>query len=518
MPSDESHRPVLEAIKQVYKQKILPLEQQYRFDDFHSPHLTDTDFEAKPMVLLVGQYSVGKTSFIRYLVERDFPGVRIGPEPTTDRFTAVMWGQDERTMPGNALAADADKPFTALNKFGMSFLNRFEGSFCPSPLLEKITFVDTPGVLSGEKQRVDRGYDFPQVIEWFAERADRILLLFDAHKLDISDEFKTAIEALRGQDEKIRVVLNKADMKPQKLMRVYGALMWSLGKVIQTPEVLRVYVGSFWEGALQNTENRELIEDEMRDLVADLRSLPRNAASRKVNELIKRARTCFVHTHIVTHLRNQFGWFGTTSTQNKLLSGLLEEFKKVQNIHSLPKGDFPNVKRFRETLCRYKINKFPALKPRQLQLIEEAWKVDIPRLMKLLPSDTERFDSAHEVREKNPFEVHPDETAPDEAWVISTGTKTEYDNQFYALPLNASGKASGAVCRDVMIGSGASTEQLRQVWELADIDQDGCLDADEFAVAMYLLGEVKRGSEVPAELSMQLIPPSKRCFFEKEYS
>lgn len=43
--------------------------------------------EAKPQVLLVGQYSVGKTSFIRYLLGQDFPGQRIGPEPTTDRFT-----------------------------------------------------------------------------------------------------------------------------------------------------------------------------------------------------------------------------------------------------------------------------------------------------------------------------------------------------------------------------------------------------------------------------------------------
>ena len=42
---------------------------------------------AKPQVLLVGQYSVGKTSFIRYLLGRDFPGQRVGPEPTTDRFT-----------------------------------------------------------------------------------------------------------------------------------------------------------------------------------------------------------------------------------------------------------------------------------------------------------------------------------------------------------------------------------------------------------------------------------------------
>jgi hypothetical protein len=29
-----------------------------------------------------------------------------------------------------------------------------------------------------------------------------------------------------------------------QLMRVYGALMWSLGKVINTPEVMRVYIGS----------------------------------------------------------------------------------------------------------------------------------------------------------------------------------------------------------------------------------------------------------------------------------
>ena len=29
--------------------------------------------------MLLGQYSVGKTTFIRYLLGRDFPGQRIGP-------------------------------------------------------------------------------------------------------------------------------------------------------------------------------------------------------------------------------------------------------------------------------------------------------------------------------------------------------------------------------------------------------------------------------------------------------
>jgi GTPase SAR1 family protein len=41
-------------------------------------------------VLLLGQYSTGKTSFIQYLVGREFPGSRVGPEPTTDRFVAIM--------------------------------------------------------------------------------------------------------------------------------------------------------------------------------------------------------------------------------------------------------------------------------------------------------------------------------------------------------------------------------------------------------------------------------------------
>ena len=85
----------------------------------------------------------------------------------------------------------------------------------------------------------------------------------------------------------MRVVLNKADqVSAQQLMRVYGALMWSLGKVFNTPEVCKVYVGSFNDKPL-NTENNqlgaELFEKEQGDLKRDLLDIPQRSCDRKVN-------------------------------------------------------------------------------------------------------------------------------------------------------------------------------------------------------------------------------------------
>jgi len=97
--NQEVYEGVSEGLKNIYRQKLLPLEKEYNFHDFHSPALDDPDFDAKPMVMLVGQYSTGKTTFIRYLLEADFPGIRIGPEPTTDRFIAVMHAETDGVVP-----------------------------------------------------------------------------------------------------------------------------------------------------------------------------------------------------------------------------------------------------------------------------------------------------------------------------------------------------------------------------------------------------------------------------------
>ncbi|CAE7785516.1 EHD3 [Symbiodinium sp. CCMP2592] len=108
------------------------------------------------MVMLTGQYSTGKSTFIRHLLGRDYPGLRIGPEPTTDKFVAVCKGDMDQVIPGNALVVDKSMPFTQLSHFGNNFLTRFECAKLDSPVLNGMSLIDTPGVLSGEKQRLKR--------------------------------------------------------------------------------------------------------------------------------------------------------------------------------------------------------------------------------------------------------------------------------------------------------------------------------------------------------------------------
>lgn len=110
-----------DGLKKIYKAKIRPLEAAFTFDTFYSPALQDVDIDAKPIVLLLGQYSVGKTTFIEYLLGRPYPGAHIGPEPTTDRFVAVMYGEDDRIIPGNVATVQSDRPFSGLAGFGGSF-------------------------------------------------------------------------------------------------------------------------------------------------------------------------------------------------------------------------------------------------------------------------------------------------------------------------------------------------------------------------------------------------------------
>jgi len=284
--------------------------------------------------------------------------------------------------------------------------------------------------------------------------------------------------------------------------------------------VLRVYVGSFRPNKIVN--NQELLKSEMADLVSDIRSLPRNSAVRKINETIKRARMCKVHVLVLHHLRSQFGMFGKSKTQTKLLDNLLDEFKKVQKEHGLPAGDFPNIQKFKEALAHFQIHKFPKLNKKQLAAMDQLTSQDIPRLMALLPSDDVRTKKG-DVYAANPFDHNPDADLVSGQWVITGPQKLKYDTEFeqdhgHLLDDDGyliGGKAAGVLYQklgDVPNGK----QMLRKIWDLSDVNMDGKLDRDEYALSMYLverlLDDLKRDPEAkPADkLTIAEVPPSKR--------
>eukprot|EP00953_Heterococcus_sp_UTEX-ZZ885_P041949 21365-Heterococcus_DN1.PRE.2 len=402
---------LLKALQDVYNTKLKPVEELWSFNHYHQDAMTTADLEAKPQVLLLGQYSTGKTSFIRYMLGRDFPGMHIGPEPSTEAFQAVVGGAGDFVIPGTAQCIATELPFAGLSKFGAAFLNHFEASVCKSELLEQLTFIDTPGVLAGGNSK-DRGYSFPAVASWFADRSDMILLVFDAHKLDISDEFRDLIQAISAHTDKIRIVLNKAQevdadrlIKASQSYSVYGALMWGIGRSFKhKSEVPKVYVGSFWDACTSSIDQAVLsctsmfsrhdsrllvwpsaasrclsirysfckhytrasppddttaTEDE-EALKKEMLLLPNNVGLRRINDMMKRAKLVKVHACLLDYLHGQMPWlYGHEAQQAYLLEHLEASFEAVKRIYGFPDGDMPNVELYRHTVaCYYRTHSF----------------------------------------------------------------------------------------------------------------------------------------------------------------
>ncbi|XP_029905000.1 epidermal growth factor receptor substrate 15-like 1 isoform X5 [Myripristis murdjan] len=94
-------------------------------------------------------------------------------------------------------------------------------------------------------------------------------------------------------------------------------------------------------------------------------------------------------------------------------------------------------------------------------------------------------------------------------WAVRPEEKSKFDGIFESLvPVN--GLLSGEKVKPVLINSKLPLDVLGKVWDLSDIDKDGHLDKDEFAVAMHLVYRALEKEPVPALLPSSLIPPSKR--------
>lgn len=137
---------------------------------------------------------------------------------------------------------------------------------------------------------------------------------------------------------------------------------------------------------------------------------------------------------------------------------------------------------------------FNLVSERLFQQIDDVMTKDLPKLMKLMAPH--HSEPAH-----NPFAA--------DQWIINPQMKATYDEVFYGLnPKN--GYLDGAAAREPLMATGVAIDDLRRIWDLCDFEKDGQLDADAFALALFLSEAAKQGKKPPPQLPMSFVPPSKR--------
>ncbi|KAL2868699.1 EF hand domain protein [Aspergillus lucknowensis] len=96
-------------------------------------------------------------------------------------------------------------------------------------------------------------------------------------------------------------------------------------------------------------------------------------------------------------------------------------------------------------------------------------------------------------------------------WLVSPQEKLQFDNYFNTVDTAKSGVISGDQAVAFFTKAQLPEETLAVIWDLADIDADGQLTRDEFAVAMYLIRQQYTGKgPLPQTLPPALIPPNMR--------
>ncbi|CCG80857.1 Actin cytoskeleton-regulatory complex protein pan-1 [Taphrina deformans PYCC 5710] len=97
-------------------------------------------------------------------------------------------------------------------------------------------------------------------------------------------------------------------------------------------------------------------------------------------------------------------------------------------------------------------------------------------------------------------------------WAITKEEKAIYDTIFQAWDKKKQGYVEGPVAIEVFGSSGVDRQDLELIWALADSDDKGKLNTDEFAVALHLVYRKLNGYDVPPILPPELIPPSTKNF------
>ncbi len=244
----------------------------------------DATIKWRPMVLVLGNYSSGKSTLINELV-----GVNVqatGQAPTDDCFTVITAPEGQpfaagvpiTEREGQVLLNDPVFPFEGLKRHGAGFASHFRLKRVEAPILRELAIVDTPGMLDSVTEN-DRSYSYQEVIGDLAQIADLVVVMFDPHK---AGTIKESYESLRRTlpqatfEDRVVFVLNRVDecQNLNDLLRVYGTLCWNLSQMLGRKDIPRILLShSIKEAAVGGRKVPEFLKllanehDKLRHLV-----------------------------------------------------------------------------------------------------------------------------------------------------------------------------------------------------------------------------------------------------------
>jgi len=161
----------------------------------------------KISVMLIGNHSAGKSSFINWYIEEHVQ--RTGVAIETQGFSFVTSGRKRESLTGNATLHlyPHFKPL-AEHDGVIDYINT-EVSTSKAKKFPLVTFIDTPGLVDGD---MNYPFDVNKAILWLGDLVDLIFVFFDPIGQALCKRTLNIVEKLSEKhSERIRFYLSKAD-------------------------------------------------------------------------------------------------------------------------------------------------------------------------------------------------------------------------------------------------------------------------------------------------------------------
>jgi hypothetical protein len=325
-PSDLVHEVEAKA-RALYDEVLDPIGSRFEFEP--SPPPAET--KGLPMVLLLGNHSSGKSTFINWLIGEDLQ--RTGIAPIDDGFTVITYGPEDAVKDGMSIVTDPTMSWGDLKRFGEKLLSYFKLRLRPLDSLKGIALIDSPGMIDAADGKVTRPYDFNAVVRWFAERADVILLLFDPDKPGTTGETLSVLtQSLSGLEHKLLIIFNKVDRfeTMRDYARTYGALCWNLSKAIprkDLPHIFNTYIPLPDAPAHRTGVPLPDFDKQREEVRHEVRRAPFRRVDNIISRLYQHARRMRMHVTVLDALARERLWskvrFGAAAVGVLVIGALL---------------------------------------------------------------------------------------------------------------------------------------------------------------------------------------------------